>query len=202
MGCEVGEARALAPLIMVTVNGSGGAHGAHAPVSCTDADIDLVAVEVPAPPMLTAECNSTGVRVQWEVQSWFQKDFRFTLQINQSSQEAPREEKIYQTTDYRIATLGAVSVRVKATAVQSDKESGWSETCSLDCGPTATLATPMTFLVGAGAVLMVMAALLLCWRKLLLSHLFPPIPRMRVPPGPDTVRGWGLGRGKGMAQAE
>lgn len=92
-------------------------------------------------------------------------------------------------TDYRVATLGAVSVRVKAKTRYSDMESSWSKASSLDCGPTATVATPMAllFLVGAGAVLMVIAVLLLCWRKLLLSHLFPPIPRMRVPPGPDTV---------------
>lgn len=32
-----------------------------------------------------------------------------------------------------------------------------------------------------------MAVLLLCWRKSLLSRLFPPIPRMRVPPGPEMV---------------
>lgn len=47
VGCAVGEAGTLASLITVTVNGSGGAHGVHAPVSCTDADIDMAAVGEP-----------------------------------------------------------------------------------------------------------------------------------------------------------
>lgn len=148
VGCAVGEAGTLASLITVTVNGSGGAHGVHAPVSCTDADIDMAAVgepiaramrggwdgvwweplntcnidtgqvseygagqahstpwsaecgptarpslpcpfptEVLAPPVLTAECESTGARVRWAPQSRFQTAFVFTLQINQVGME-------------------------------------------------------------------------------------------------------------------
>lgn len=188
VGCAVGEAGTLASLITVTVNGSGGAHGVHAPVSCTDADIDMAAVEVLAPPVLTAECESTGARVRWAPQSRFQTAFVFTLQINQSSQTEPKLEMVYET-EIKVPTLDTVSVRVKATALDSGVESDWSKAWSLDCGPTATLATPMTslLLAGAGAVLTVMAVLLLCWRKSLLSRLFPPIPRMRVLPGPEMV---------------
>lgn len=188
VGCAVGEAGTLASLITVTVNGSGGAHGVHAPVSCTDADIDMAAVEILAPPVLTAECESTGARVRWAPQSRFQTAFVFTLQINQSSQTEPKLEMVYET-EFKVPTLDTVSVRVKATALDSGVESDWSKAWSLDCGPTATLATPMTslLLAGAGAVLTVMAVLLLCWRKSLLSRLFPPIPRMRVLPGPEMV---------------
>lgn len=134
VGCAVGEAGTLASLITVTVNGSGGAHGVHAPVSCTDADIDMAAVEVLAPPVLTAECESTGARVRWAPQSRFQTAFVFTLQINQSSQTEPKLEMVYET-EFKVPTLDTVSVRVKATALDSGVESDWSKAWSLGEAP-------------------------------------------------------------------
>lgn len=170
-------------VVMVTVNGSerGGVAGG---VACNDLAVDLVRTEVLAPPTLEAECNASEAIVRWAGRSWFHAHLEFMLDVNQSSR--PWNATLFAT-EQRIPHPGhSLSVRVRARSADGRKVSGWSPTLTLVCNPRATTVTSLTWptLAGVGAGLTAMAAtslLLLRWRKpLLVTRLFPPIPRMRV----------------------